>query len=163
VRYRQPPQLFWNAGGAPSFVEIGPADAGADLFQPMVGRGSAYADFDRDGDLDVVLMSLAGPPRLLRNDQALGHRWLRIALRGRGANRAGIGAWVTVEAGANRQALQVMPTKSYLSQSELPLTFGLGRTPEAESVTVRWPSGRVSRLGKTKADQALEVAEPAAE
>jgi hypothetical protein len=163
VRYRQPPQLFWNAGGAPSFVEIGPADAGADLFQPMVGRGSAYADFDRDGDLDVVLMSLAGPPRLLRNDQALGHRWLRVTLRGRGANRAGIGAWVTVEAGANRQALQVMPTKSYLSQSELPLTFGLGRTPEAETVTVRWPSGRVSRLGKTKADQALEVAEPAAD
>lgn len=70
---------------------------------------------------------------------------------------------MTVEAGGNRQALQVMPTKSYLSQSELPLTFGLGRAPEAESVTVRWPSSRVSRLGKTKADQALEVAEPAAE
>ncbi len=163
VRYRQPAQLFWNAGGAPSFVEVGPADAGEDLFRPMVGRGSAYADFDRDGDLDVVLMDLAGSVRLLRNDQALGHHWLRVTLRGRGANRDGVGAWVTVEAGASRQALQVMPTKSYLSQSELPLTFGLGASTKAASVTVRWPSGRITRREAVPADQHLELAEPAAD
>ncbi len=162
VRYRQPAQLFWNAGGAPSFVEVGAAESGEDLFRPLVGRGSAYADFDRDGDLDVVLMDLGGTPRLLRNDQATGHHWLRIIARGRSANRDSVGAWVTVEVGANRQSLQIMPTKSYLSQSELPLTFGLGRAAEATRVTVTWPGGRRRTLERVAAGQTLEVLEPEA-
>jgi hypothetical protein len=161
-RYRQPAQLFWNAGGAPSFVEVGPAEAGAELFQPMVGRGSAYADFDRDGDLDVVLVDLAGPARLFRNEQSLGHHHLRVRLRGRTTNREALGVWVTLEVGGSRQALQVMPTKSYLSQSELPLTFGLGKVTAAESVTVHWPGGRAQRLENVAADQTLELVEPAA-
>ncbi len=159
VRYRQPAQLFWNAGGAPSFVEVGPANAGEDLFRPMVGRGSAYADFDRDGDLDVVLIDLAGSVRMLRNDQALGHRWLRVALRGNRANRDALGAWVTVESGGTRRSLQVMPTKSYLSQSELPLTFGLGKAAEADSITVQWPGGGSRRIERVKAGQLLEIVE----
>jgi hypothetical protein len=162
VRYRQPAQLFWNAGGAPSFVEVGAAESGEDLFRPLVGRGSAYADFDRDGDLDVVLMDLGGAPRLLRNDQATGHYWLRIVALGRSANRNSVGAWVTVESGPNRQSLQVMPTKSYLSQSELPLTFGLGRAAEATRVTVAWPGGRSRTLERVAAGQIIEILEPEA-
>jgi hypothetical protein len=162
VRYRQPAQLFWNAGGAPSFVEVGAAESGEDLFHPLVGRGSAYADFDRDGDLDVVLMDLGGTPRLLRNDQATGHYWLRIVALGRSANRNSVGAWVTVESGPNRQSLQVMPTKSYLSQSELPLTFGLGRAAEATRVTVAWPGGRSRTLERVAAGQIIEILEPEA-
>lgn len=160
VRYRQPAQLFWNAGGAPSFVEVGPKEAGEDLFRPLVGRGSACADFDRDGDLDVVLMELGGTPRLLRNEQTTGNRWLRLMIRGRAANRDSVGAWVTVETGAHRQSLQVMPTKSYLSQSELALTFGLGPAAKASRVSVVWPGGRSRTMEHVAAGQTVEILEP---
>jgi hypothetical protein len=160
VRYRQPAQLFWNAGGAPSFVEVGTNQAGAELFEPMVGRGSAYADFDRDGDLDVVVTQLGDAPRLFRNDQKLGHHWLRVTLQGRRFNRDAIGAWVTLRIGRRVQAAQVMPTKSYLSQSELAVVFGLGAATAVEEVTVAWPAGHVQRVGPVKADQTIAVSEP---
>jgi len=158
TRYRQPAQLFWNAGGAPAFVAVDPAHAGSDLFQPLVGRGSAYADVDGDGDLDVVLAQLAGPPLLLRNDQDLGHRWIRLKLVGTRANRDAIGAWIRVRAGGKTLSRQVMPTKSYLSQSELPVTVGLGHS-EVDEVVVTWPGGREQRIAGVKAGQTLIVRE----
>ena len=142
VRYRQPAQLFWNGGGNQTFISTTAAEAGEDLFQPIVGRGSAYADFDRDGDLDVVMTQIGGRPLLLRNDQELGNHWVRLRLQGRAGNTDAIGAWVHVRTDDGRRiSRQVMPTKSYLSQSELPIHIGLGRSRITEG-RIRWPDGR---------------------
>ena len=142
-QYRQPAQLFWNRGSSSStsFVPVPPEKCGPDLFQPMVGRGSAFADIDGDGDLDVILTQVGGPPLLLRNDQDLGHHWLRLKLIGTTANRDAIGAWVRVRVGPLILSRQVMATRSYLSQSELPITIGLGTAGAVDEVEVVWPGG----------------------
>lgn len=159
ARYRQPAQLFWNTGATPVFVSVDASHAGPDLFQPLVGRGSAYADIDLDGDLDVVLTQLNGPPLLLRNDQDLGHHWLRVKLVGQRSNRDAIGAWVTIRSGGRMISRQVMPTKSYLSQSELPVTFGLGREKVIDELVVTWPGGQQQRVTGVSANQTLTVVE----
>jgi hypothetical protein len=142
--HRQPAQLFWNTGGGggPTFAPVSDALLG-DLPQPMVGRGAAYADIDGDGDLDVVLTANGGPARLLRNDQATGHHWLRVRLEGAQSNRDAVGAWVTLESGGRRQRRQVMPTRSYLSQVETAVTFGLGTADGPATVAIRWPDGSI--------------------
>ncbi|HKQ39647.1 MAG TPA: CRTAC1 family protein [Verrucomicrobiae bacterium] len=143
-QYAQPAQLFWNSG-APSgstFVPVPQEKAGADLFKRIVGRGSAYADIDGDGDLDVVLTQTGGAPLLLRNDQQLGNNWLRLKLIGKRANRDAIGAWVNVRAGDHTISRQVMPTRSYLSASELPVTIGLGKLEKVDGVEIVWPGGQ---------------------
>ncbi len=145
TRYRQPAQLFWNTGGQPTFAEVDSRSAGDDLFKPMVGRGSAYGDFDGDGDLDVVITQVAGSPRVLRNEGSPGHRWVRVRLEGHRSNRDGIGAWVQARVGDRLLARQVMPTKSYLSQSELTVTLGLGGDSLTELMVV-WPEGSRQRV-----------------
>jgi hypothetical protein len=159
--YRQPAQLFWNRSSAkgPSFVPVPPEKAGEDLFKPIVGRGSAYADIDGDGDLDVVLAQIAGPPLLLRNDQRLGHHWLRIKLSGAKSNRDSIGAWVKVRVAGRTLAQQVMPAKGYLSQSELTLTFGLGNATRVDGVEVIWPGGAVQKVSQVNVDALNTVRE----
>ncbi len=144
--YRQPAQLFHNSGpeGRLLFVEV-PGGKTGDLARPIVGRGSAYADIDADGDLDVVLTQVGGPPMLLRNDQKLENHWLRVKLIGTRSNRSAIGAWVEVTAGALMQRRQVMPTRSYLCQVELPLTFGLGRADTVDLLRVIWPPDPAGR------------------
>ena len=153
-RYRQPAQLFWNAEGAGQhgFLVV-PADkCGADLFQPIVGRGSAFADIDGDGDLDVVLTQINGPPLLLRNEQQLNHHWLRLKLVGTSCNRDAIGAWVSLRVNGRTFWRQVMPTRGYLSQSELPVTFGLGGSNHADDVTVIWPDGSKQKVESPRLD-----------
>ena len=161
VHYRQPAQLFWNAGGAGgvTFVPVDVAHSGADLARPLVGRGSAFADVDGDGDLDVVITQINGPPVLLRNDQKLGHHWIRFQLAGRRSNRDAIGAWVTVRSGGLSQSRQVMPTRPYLSQSELPLTFGLGTSTRIDEVIITWPGGRTQVVDGAKIDTLNRVTE----
>jgi hypothetical protein len=136
--------LFWQRApgdGGPLFVER-PAETLGDFGRPLVGRGAAFADIDADGDLDVALARPAGPITLLRNDQRTGHHWLRVRLRGAPANRDAIGAVVSVTAGGRTQRRMVMPYRSYLSQVEATLTFGLGSAPRVDAVQIRWPDGR---------------------
>jgi enediyne biosynthesis protein E4 len=132
-----------------------------DLVKPMVGRGSSYADIDGDGDLDVVLVGNGQPARLLRNDQKFGHHWLRVKLQGTTSNRDAIGSWVTIKL-KNGTILrqQVMPTASYLSQVELPLTFGLGKSAEIESLEVTWPNGKTTKQTVEKTDRQITLTEP---
>jgi enediyne biosynthesis protein E4 len=159
--YEQPPQLFWNAGAdqETEFVLVGEQQVGADFLKPMVGRGASYADIDGDGDLDVLLTTTGREPRLLRNEQQLGHHWLRVKLQGDGktCNRDAIGAWVEVTVDNKVLRMQVMPTRSYLSQVELPLTFGLNESTEIQNVTVLWPDGHRVEYGPLTVDQTHEL------
>jgi enediyne biosynthesis protein E4 len=141
-RYAQAPQLYWNTGNPECYFEpVPPEKAGSDLFVPLVGRGSAFGDFDGDGFPDVVLVGNGGPARVLRNEGAKSNHWIRIDLRGDGqkSNRSAIGAEVTVEAGGQTYHRMVVGSRGYLSQSEVVVTVGLGPTTKVDKVTVRWP------------------------
>jgi hypothetical protein len=140
--YEQSAQLFWNHSGSGAFVPV-PAETLGDLATPIVGRGMSYGDLDGDGDLDLLLLELGGSPLLLRNEQALGHHWVRLRLVGNGMNRSAIGATVELTAGGMTQRRTVAPSRSYLSQVELPLTFGLGESETLDAVVVRLPDGSV--------------------
>jgi enediyne biosynthesis protein E4 len=141
-KFAQSAQLFWNTGlKKPAFEPVTEATAGKDLFRPIVGRGSAFADLNGDGKLDVVLCANNGPPLVLRNDTDLKHHWLRLNLLGDGmhSNRSAIGARVTVECDGKTQTRMVVGGRGYLSQSELPVTIGLGEATKVDRVLVKWP------------------------
>ncbi|MEI6781496.1 MAG: CRTAC1 family protein [Verrucomicrobiota bacterium] len=159
--YAQPAQLFWNAGpqAGACFIPVPPEKAGADLFQPIVGRGGAFADIDGDGDPDVVLCQAGGPPLLLRNDQQLGHHWLRLKLVGTRSNRDAIGAWIRVKVSGQNSWRQVMPTRGYLSQSELPVTIGLGAAEKPDEVEIIWPGGRRQNAESLEVDRLVTITE----
>ncbi len=154
--YAQPSQLFWNCGLACERIFLPVTDAG-DLARPLVGRGASYADIDADGDLDVAITQAGGSPLLLRNDQRTGHRWLRVRLVGKPPNRGAIGARVELRAGGDSQYRLVMPTRSYLSQVELPVTFGLGDRTRADSLKIVWPDGAVQIIESPPLDRELVV------
>ena len=143
-RYRQPPQLFWNTRGTRKeggFLAVRSDTETDGLFRPLVARGSAYGDIDGDGDLDIVITQNNGPAVLLRNDQDLGRSWVRFRLVGTRSNRDAIGAWIRIHSGTHTWWRQVMPTRGYMSQSELPVTFGLDRGLRIDGVEIRWPCG----------------------
>lgn len=160
--YEQAPQLFWNSGpeNETEFVALPANKTGDDFLKPLVGRGAAYADIDNDGDLDLVLTATGQPARLIRNDQQLNHHWLRVKLTGNGQNLAGIGATITMSTKGRQQFRTVSPTRGYLSQMELPVTFGLGDADLVERLTIRWPDGTEQILENIEADQLLEVEQP---
>lgn len=162
-QYEQSPQLFWNVGPmkGTEFVPLTQAETGVDFLKPMVGRGASFADIDHDGDLDVILTCVGGKPRLLRNDQKLGHHWLRVMARGKTANRDAVGARVELVCGKTRLVRHVMPTRSYLSQSELPVTFGLGPELKPERVIVHWPGGGQTEVANPGVDRVVDVVQSA--
>ncbi|HKB40934.1 MAG TPA: CRTAC1 family protein, partial [Gemmataceae bacterium] len=152
--YAQPAQLFWNTGldKQRAFEEVKAAHAGKDLFQPMVGRGSAYADIDGNGTLDVVLTGNGGPARLFRNNGGTGNNWIRLVLKGDGkrSNASAIGARVEVKVGDQVIHREVVGARGYLSQSELPITVGLGKATRVDSVTIYWPGKNADKQVVTK-------------
>jgi hypothetical protein len=135
--------------------------AGAWFRARGVARGAAAGDYDNDGDLDLFVVNLDEPSVLLRNDGGNANHWLQVALRGTASNRDGVGAWVTVRAGDLRLLEERLTAAGYLSQSDPRLHFGLGSSDQADSVTVRWPSGQIQVLTEVAADQVLVVEEPA--
>lgn len=157
VGYAQPPQMFLNLGKG-TFHDM-TLDMGPDFSKPKVGRGLAYGDFDRDGDLDLLLTTNNGPAYLFRNDQRSGNRSIRLRLVGTKSNRDAIGATVRIESGGVSQTRMVKSGSSYLSQSELPLTFGLGNRDLADRVVIQWPSGRTEEFRELKAGRAYQCVE----
>lgn len=144
VTYAQPPHLFENVGGK-GFREV-TQSLGGEFAAPRVARGAAFGDFDRDGDLDLVVTTNGGPARLFRNDGGNRNNWVTFRLEGVESNRDGIGAVVRVKGGELSQWATVKSGSSYLSQSQLWLTFGLAQASRIESVEVEWPSGKKQRF-----------------
>jgi hypothetical protein len=157
VGYAQPPQMFLNNGNG-SFREVA-IDLAGGFDQPKVGRGLAYADFDRDGDLDLLLTTNNGPAYLYRNDQLAGNRSIRFRLVGTKSNRDAIGAVVHITSGGLTQSRMVKSGSSYLSQSELALTFGLEKRDRVDQVVIYWPSGRAEDFTKLAAARSYECIE----
>lgn len=157
VTYAQRPQLFHNDGRG-RFEEI-VDEAGDALQQPMVARGAAYADYDNDGDLDILMTSNGGAPRLLRNDGGNTNNLLRVKTVGTESNRDGIGARVEVTVAGQSRWQMVKTGSSYASQSEVPLTFGLGDETSVERLRVSWPSGQVDEVTSLAANEFLVIEE----
>jgi hypothetical protein len=157
VGYAQPPQIFLNNGQG-KFQDVA-ASTGESFIQPKVGRGLCYADFDRDGDLDILMTTNNGPAYLYRNDQQAGNHSIRFRLTGTKSNRDAIGAMIRIEHEGTTQERLVKGGSSYLSQSELPVTFGLGKRDKIDRVTIAWPSGRTEDYKNLAAGQTYDCLE----
>jgi hypothetical protein len=157
VGYAQAPQLFLNQRGG-KFRDVA-AEVGGGFATPIVGRGLAYGDFDRDGDLDLLMTTNNGPAYLYRNDQTGVNRSIRFQLTGTKSNRDAIGATVKIYSGGLTQSRVVRGGSSYLSQSELPVTFGVGKSDKIDRVTVDWPSGKSEEHKDLPSGRAYDIVE----
>jgi hypothetical protein len=157
VGHAQAPQLFLNQGNG-KFSDVA-ASAGSGFAAPRVGRGLAVGDFDGDGDLDLLMTVNNGPAVLFRNDQAAGNRSLRLRLVGTQSNRDAIGASVRVYHDGGSQSRIVRSGSSYLSQSELPVTFGVGRRDRVDRVVIAWPNRRTEEFKNVAAGRTYECVE----
>lgn len=158
--YEQPPQMLWNCGPKydNEFVVVSDKQTTADFLKPMVGRGATMADIDGDGDLDLLVFASGGKPRLLRNSQSSGNHWLRLKLRGVTGNKDAIGAVVRVSLPDGTVLTRsVNPTRSYQSQVELPVTFGLGQHASVKSIAITWPGGGEQLVHADAVDQLIDV------
>ena len=155
--YKQANSLFENRGGR--LVEVS-AEAGPGFALRRVSRGTSFADYDGDGDIDLFILNLNGPPTLLRNDGDHDNHYLLVRTVGTKSNRDGIGARVIISAGGQSQHAEVQSGGSYLSHNDLRLHFGLGQAEHVDRLEVRWPSGVVQVLSDIAVDQVLTVVEP---
>jgi hypothetical protein len=156
VSYAEPPHLFRNLGGG-KFTEV-TENMGKSFASPKVARAAAYADIENDGFLDILLTTNAGPAYLFHNEGGTNHS-LRIKLLGTKSNRDGIGAVVRVNSGSDKQWKMLRSGSSYLAQSELVLTFGLGAQNKVDNIEIQWPSGQVDKLSNVNAGQTVTVEE----
>ena len=161
VKYAMQPHIFRNLGKG-NFQEV-TKSLGAGFATPRVGRGAAYGDINNDGRLDLLLSTNGGPVYLFENDftgsPAAANKSLRIKLIGTKSNRDGIGTAVKLTAGGESQSEMLRSGSSYLSASELVLTFGLAMHEQADSIEIRWPSGQADKLANVAAGQTITVTE----
>src|SRR5262249_16532075 len=155
VTYAERPFLMWNDGKG-KFVERG---CGAPFRRELVGRGSATADYDNDGDIDIAVSNSGGPLELLRNDGNHGN-WIGLVLRGTKSNRQGIGARVTLETESGRPVREVKAGEGYLASCHPRVQFGLGPASSLKKITIRWPSGIVQEVTTARPGRYNPVAEP---
>jgi hypothetical protein len=151
IQYRELPLLMHNGGHG----QFQPVNA---FTRPIVARGAAYGDFDRDGDLDVLITTNHGPAYLYRNDGGNRNHWLQLKLVGSKSNRSAIGAVARISSAGGSQQQVVHSGSSYCSASDLALTFGLGKDSVAD-VQIEWPSGARQKLTRVAANQRLVVKE----
>jgi hypothetical protein len=155
VAYAERPFLMWNDGKG-KFTERG---CGEPFRRALVGRGSAVADFDNDGGMDIAVSNSGGPLELLRNEGKRGN-WVGILLRGKTSNRQGIGARVTLETASGRQVREVKAGGSYLSSSDPRIHFGIGTATSVERLEIAWPSGISQEVRDVKAGRYQTIEEP---
>jgi hypothetical protein len=157
VKYQQSPLLFHNLGRR-RFENVSAA-MGAEFNRPIVARGAAYADYDHDGDLDVIISTNNGPAYLFRNDGGNKNHWLNVRLTGTKSNRSAIGAVVRIESASGKQWNVVRSGSSYCSQSDLALTFGVGQDTKVSHLEIDWPSGTRQQLNDISVNQFLKIEE----
>jgi enediyne biosynthesis protein E4 len=160
VKYAMPPHLFRNLGKG-RFEEV-TSQMGPTFSAPRVGRGAAYADINNDGRLDLLLSTNGGPTYLFRNEvqpNTAAHHSLRLKLVGTESNRDGIGAVVRVTRAGETQTQMLRSGSSFLSSSELILTFGLAQHDKADAIEIRWPSNQLDHLTNIAAGQTITVTE----
>jgi len=157
--YEQSPQLFWNCGAQEDteFMPLTIKETGESFAAPLVGRGASFADVDLDGDLDMLITTVGQRPRLLINEQQQQHHWLRVKLVGKQCPRDAIGSVVELTVDGTIQRRQVMPTRSYLSQVELPVTFGLGEHETIEKLKIHWADGTKQVIDPPEVDQLVTI------
>ena len=149
-------QLYWNRGREQGFYDL--SSVSGDVFgEEHVGRGAAFADYDRDGDLDIVVVNHSGPAQLLRNDGGNQSHWLSVAVRSKRGNRFGVGAMVEIETGGARQSAEIGSQSSYLSQNSLDAHFGLGSAERVDRLLVVFPSGTRIERRNIEANRRIEI------
>ena len=159
VQFAQQPQLFRNNGSGKFEMAD---DVGQDLVEPLVARGAAYADYDGDGDLDILVTTNDGPARLFRNDGGNANNYLRLRLRGTQSSRSGFGAELTLTSTSGKQVQVIRSGSSYCSQSESVATFGLGKDNMVDTLQVSWPSGKKDTFQNLDINQEILLTEGAA-
>jgi hypothetical protein len=155
--YKQRKVVYWNRNGG-RFEDV-TERLGPPVSDPRPGRGSAFGDYDNDGDVDVLVNNVNEVPDLYRLEARSGNHWLTLKLVGTRSNRSAIGARVRCVAGAATQTEEVRGGGSYMSQNDLRVHFGLGPAARAALVEVRWPSGLVEQWRDVEADRFLTLTE----
>jgi hypothetical protein len=158
LKYKQRKLVFMNLQGK-TFKESN-ADWGPAVNQPDNSRGLVYGDMDNDGDLDLLINNQDGPPILLRNDGGNRNHWLIVKCVGKSSNRSAVGTRVIARTPGMQQTREIQAGNSYASTSDLRVHFGLGTVSLVDELEIRWPSGKIEKRQKLKADQILVVEEP---
>jgi hypothetical protein len=159
VSYKEPLLMFRNLGKGQ--FEKASESLGPDFMRPIAGRGLATADYDNDGDIDIVTNNRGDYPSLLRNDGGNANHWLEVLLIGTRSNRDGVGASLKLTAGGSVHVEQAKGGMSYMSSNDPRIQFGLGRRTKIDSLEITWPSGQVDRLTNIPVDQIIAVKEGA--
>src|SRR5206468_7742930 len=157
VSYKEPLLMYRNLGKG-EFDKVSDS-LGTDFMRPIVGRGLATADYDNDGDIDIVTNNRGDFPSLLRNDGGNANHWLMVSLIGARSNRDGIGASLKLTSEGRVQVEQAKGGMSYMSANDPRIHFGLGKRTKIDQLEITWPSGQVDHLKDVPIDKIIAVKE----